>query len=171
MDRTINGLMRTITILLAIVFVFAVCLNFANVVARYAFSTSILGADEVQIYIMIWITFLGAAVVTWDDRHLRMDVFAGMMPRSARYVLQLAEQALLVILAGFAVVQSAQYANNVYGLDLRSDGGQFPMWIPHGALLAGLSLITLIALLRLIRLLLHPGKAVEPAPPADGATP
>ena len=38
---------------LAVAFVFAVCLNFANVIGRYAIGHSILGADEVQIYIMV----------------------------------------------------------------------------------------------------------------------
>ena len=38
------------------------CLNFANVVGRYVFDYAFLGAEEAQIYIMVWMAFLGAAV-------------------------------------------------------------------------------------------------------------
>lgn len=58
-------LTRAVERTLAVAFVFAVCLNFANVIGRYAIGRSILGADEVQIYIMVCMAFLGAVVVSW----------------------------------------------------------------------------------------------------------
>lgn len=50
-----------------------VLLNFANVVARYAFNRAIFGIEEVQVYIVVAICFLGAVVVTFRNGHLRMD--------------------------------------------------------------------------------------------------
>ena len=38
------------------------------------------GVDEVEIYILIWIAFLGAALVTWRGTHLRMDVLIAACP-------------------------------------------------------------------------------------------
>jgi hypothetical protein len=43
------------------------------------------------------------------------------------------------------------------------------MWIPHGALLLGLGLIALLALLRVIALALHPEEARPAGVPAQGA--
>jgi TRAP-type C4-dicarboxylate transport system permease small subunit len=168
-DRIVERLMQAIARLLTGLFVFAVLLAFANVVARYVFSTSIPAADEVEIYIMIWMTFLGGAVVTRRHMHLRMDVLAAALPWRAQYVLQLAEQVILIGVAGFAVVPSAQYVATTYQLGIRSDGAQIPMWIPHGALLVGLSLIALLAFLRLVAIARHPEKARPAGFPVEGA--
>jgi TRAP-type C4-dicarboxylate transport system permease small subunit len=64
-DRAFEKLTWAIERVPAVAFVFAVRLNFANVIGRYAIGRSILGADEVQIYIMVCMAFLGAAVVAW----------------------------------------------------------------------------------------------------------
>jgi TRAP-type C4-dicarboxylate transport system permease small subunit len=64
-DSVFEKLTRAIERALAVAFVFAVCLNFANVIGRYVLDRSLLGADEVQIYIMVCMAFLGAVVVSW----------------------------------------------------------------------------------------------------------
>ena len=84
----------------------AVLLNFTNVVGRYLFGLSLLGSDEVQVFIMVGMTFLGAAVVTRRNQHLRMDVLVQFMPAWLRLLLRIAEQLLLVVLAGFVLSQS-----------------------------------------------------------------
>ena len=79
-DRFFDRLTRAIEQALALAFIVAVIVNFANVVGRYVFDYAFLGADEAQIYIMIWMAFLGAAVVSWRERHLRMDVLVRVFP-------------------------------------------------------------------------------------------
>ena len=49
-------------------------------VGRYLFGLSFLGSDEVQIFIMIGMTFLGAVVVSRRNMHLRMDVLVRYLP-------------------------------------------------------------------------------------------
>src|SRR6266511_3027098 len=66
-DRTLDHLTRVIEVLLALAFIVGVSINFINVIGRYLFGFTYLGADEVQIYIMIWMAFLGAAVLTWRN--------------------------------------------------------------------------------------------------------
>ncbi len=149
-DRIFELLTRAIERLLALAFVGAVCLNFANVVARRALGDSIAGADEIQIYIMVGMAFLGAAVVTWRRLHLRMDVLAQMLPSGGRRALQAVELILIAVLAGFVTWQSARYAVQMYGLDRRSDNAGIPMWIPHGAVAVGFALIGLITLRRVL---------------------
>ena len=81
MDRAIEKTMAVIERVLAFAFVFAVGLNFVNVIDRYLLGHSMMGADEVQIYIMVYMTFLGAVVVTSRKAHLRMDVLVQYFPR------------------------------------------------------------------------------------------
>jgi C4-dicarboxylate transporter DctQ subunit len=128
----------------------AIVLNFANVVGRYGFGRTILGADEVQTYGMVLIAFLGAAVVAWRGEHLRMDVVARLLPRTARRAVGGLELAAAVALAGFALVQSVRYAADMLRLGVRSPLAQIPMWLPHASVAVGFALIALIALWRML---------------------
>jgi TRAP-type C4-dicarboxylate transport system permease small subunit len=146
----LERLMKALERLLALAFVFAVLLNFANVIGRYGFGRSINGADEVQVYIMVAMAFLGAAVVASRRGHLRMDVLAKMFPEPIRIGLRYAELAAIIGLAGFTVFHSYRYAAQMAALGRASDMAGIPMWIPHGTLAVGFGLIGVIAVLELL---------------------
>jgi TRAP-type C4-dicarboxylate transport system permease small subunit len=143
-----NRLMAAIERVLALAFIVAVCLNFANVVGRYGFGTSIAGGDEVQVYIMVWMAFLGAVLVSWRGEHLRMDVLAQRFPQGAQSVLRMIELVLVIGLAAFALWQSWNYTEQMIAIGRRSDNAGIPMWIPHSAVAVGFALILLVAILK-----------------------
>ena len=151
-DRVFEIGSRVIEIVLGLAFIFAVLLNFVAAADRYVFNHSIIGSDEFQTYIMVWMTFVGAAVVSWRHRHLRMDVLSSRLPRQIRAALMVAELGLIFGLTAVLAVQSFEYAMEMGLLDRRSDLAGLPMWIPHSALFIGFTLISLIALRRLVEL-------------------
>ena len=138
---------------LAYAFIVAVGLNFFNVVGRYGFGITILSADETQIFIMVFMAFLGAGVVAWRGQHLRMDVLVNALPASLRWLLRIFELAAIAILAGFVLWNSTYYAQQMFNFGRVSDMGRVPMWIPHGAVAAGFGLIAFVACLRLVQIL------------------
>jgi|APFre7841882724_1041349.scaffolds.fasta_scaffold22559_3 TRAP-type C4-dicarboxylate transport system permease small subunit len=150
-DRIVDRAAGAIVTLLGLVFIGAVCLNFANVVGRYAFGRAIFGADEVQTYIMVWMAFVGAAAVTWRNAHLRMDVLVTSLPAWLQAALRLVELALMIATAAFVLVQSWRYVGQMAAMDRRSDAAGMPMAVPHAAVAIGFGLILLIALWRLAR--------------------
>ena len=143
-----NRLMAAIERVLALAFIVAVCLNFANVVGRYGFGTSIAGGDEVQVYIMVWMAFLGAVLVSWRGEHLRMDVLARSFSDRARTALGRVELVLVIALAAFAVWQSWSYTEQIIAIGRRSDNAGIPMWIPHSAVGLGFALMLLVSILK-----------------------
>lgn len=147
-DRLFGRLTRAIEVLLALAFIAAVALNFANVVGRYVLGWTILGADEVQIFIMVGMTFLGAVVVTWREQHLRMDVLVRLCPEPVQALLRWVDLALMAVLCGFVFFESTTYAYQMFRLGRLSDTADVPMWIPHGAVALGFGLIALIAVWR-----------------------
>src|SRR6185503_5366811 len=88
----------------------------------------------------------GAAVVTRRNLHLRMDVLVRFLPTPVQLVLRVAEQLLLVALAGFVLSQSYFYARQMMRIGRTSDMAGVPMWIPHGMVALGFGLILIIAL-------------------------
>lgn len=165
-DRLFEGLTRLIERAVAVALVFAVVLNFANVVNRYVFNDSILSADEIEIYIMVWITFLGAVVVTWRRQHLRMDVLLQSFPRPLRMLLHAVELLLMAGLGGFMLVNSWNYAALMYAIGRTSDNAGIPLWMMHAALALGFGLIAGISAWRLVAWL---GGSREPVERMRGA--
>jgi len=114
---------------------------------------------------MIWMAFLGAAVVSWRERHLRMDVLVRRFPAPLQAVLRAAELLLLAGLGGFVVFESAGYAWRMFALDQRSNTAGIPMWLPHSAVGVGFGLIALIALWRVVKAVRRGRvETTEPAP-------
>jgi TRAP-type transport system small permease protein len=151
-DRVFDRIARIIEVTLALAFIFAVLLNFANVLGRYLFGISLLGADEVQIFIMVGMTFLGAAVVTRRNLHLRMDVLVQYLPVPVRLALRVVEQVLLAAIACFVLTQSYFYARQIFRIGRTSDMAGVPMWIPHGTVALGFGLMLVVALWNLDRM-------------------
>lgn len=126
-----------------------VLLNFANVVARYVFNTALFGIEELQVYMMVSVAFLGAAVVTFRREHLRMDALVHRFGRGTNRALSMIERVAVVALVGFACVQSARFTWQMVQINRKSDLMEIPMWIPHGSVTVGLFLIASISAWRL----------------------
>ena len=152
MNRTIDAMALALERLLGAALIIAVLYNFVNVVGRYIFGQTFISADEVQIYIMVYIAFLGAAVAAWRRMHLRMDVLAQRLPRGARAALGAVELALVVVLASFVLYVALGYVHQMAGLDARSQNAGIPMWIPHSAIVMGFGLIAALSVLQIIQL-------------------
>jgi len=146
--RAIDLLARILEVTLALALIGAVLLNFANVIGRYGFGTTMTIADELQTYTMVWIAFLGAAVVTWRGLHLRMDVIAQRLPAGLQKFLGWVEAALILVLGVLVTWVAWEYVAQMYGLQAKSQTAGIPMWMPHSALLVGFALIVLASLLR-----------------------
>jgi TRAP-type C4-dicarboxylate transport system permease small subunit len=151
LQRVIDRLFHGLEIVLSIAFIAIVLLNFANIVGRYGFGSALIWADEVQVFTMVALTFLGAAIVTWRRRHLRMDVVSNTFPRPIRKLLILVESLLMLAMCAFAAWQASIYTWRMFVLGRTSDTAGLPMWIVHGTVAFGLALITIVALLQLSR--------------------
>jgi TRAP-type transport system small permease protein len=143
---------RAIETILGAAFIVAVLLNFVTAADRYLLKHSIIGSDEFQTYIMIWMTFVGAAAVSWRHQHLRMDVLVSRLPHAARIVLLGIELTLILVLCTVLAAQSFNYASQMALLDRRSDLADLPMWIPHSAIFLGFGLIALVTAWRIVGL-------------------
>jgi TRAP-type transport system small permease protein len=168
-DRIFDAVTRALERILALAFIGAVGLNFVNVVGRYIVGWTYLGADEIQIFIMVAMTFLGAVVVTWRNQHLRMDVLAQLCPKPVQIALRWIELALVVVLCGFVFVQSWTYTTQMFRLGRLSDTADVPMWIPHGAVAIGIGLIALITVWRGAQALVRHRAAPQPGPAGSAA--
>jgi TRAP-type C4-dicarboxylate transport system permease small subunit len=136
-----------------VIFILVVMLNFASAVGRYAAGTPILGADEVQVFTMIWLIFVGAAIAAMRRAHLRMDVLtASLSPRLAWWR-DVCETLLMLAACALMVGVSADFTLQIYTMEQKSDAAEIPMWLPHLSVVVGFVGMLLCSLLELKTLL------------------
>lgn len=145
-----------IGVLLALLLIAAVALNCVNIFARYFFNTSFLSGDELQIFAMIVITFLGAILISAERQHLRMDVFLQMASPRTKRVIAVLEALVMIAISSATVWASFKFVHRIYGMDQRSGMADLPMWIPHGTITVCFIALAVIALNSLYHALTKP---------------
>jgi TRAP-type C4-dicarboxylate transport system permease small subunit len=153
LDRATGRLANVVEHILAVALVFAICLNFVNIIGRYLAGFTLTGVDEVEIYILIWIAFLGAAVVFWKNEHLRMDVLLNACPAIVRKAVLAVEMGVTLAVALVVAFQSFRYVERIHALGAVSDIARIPTWIPHSAIFLSFGAMALMVVLRGIRIL------------------
>jgi TRAP-type C4-dicarboxylate transport system permease small subunit len=139
--------------ILALGLMAGILIDFVNVVGRYTGGFTIIGIDEVEIYILIWVAFLGSVAVTWRRQHLRMDVFIESCRLSVKKAAIAVEMIVLLIVTAYAGKESYAYVSRIFALGSISDIARIPMWIPHVAVPLSFFLIALIVVVRGTQLL------------------
>jgi TRAP-type C4-dicarboxylate transport system permease small subunit len=140
--------------LLGLVLCAVVALNFVSAAARYLGGRAILGSDELQVYAMVWLVFLGGAIVSWRNLHLRMDVISAKARGAVATLRDVFEGVLSMAVCGVMSWVSLHFVLQIHEMGQRSDGAGVPMWIPHAAVFVGFVLMTIAAAYGLFKSLL-----------------
>jgi TRAP-type transport system small permease protein len=128
--------------------ILAIALNFINVLGRYATGITLAGVEELEVYLLIVIAFVNAAVISWRREHLRMDLLVNMLPKPLQRAISLFEVAVVLLVSTFTAYYSFLYVQRIFRLGAVSDIAHVPTWIPHSAVFVGFGFMALIALYR-----------------------
>lgn len=143
-------LARALRVLLGLLLLAMVLLNVVNALSRYLLGQAIAGSDELLVFGMVWLVFLGAAFVTAERRQLAFDVLVRRLPLRAGAVVRLCGDLVAIGLLGFVTLQSWRVVERLAALDQRSMAAEIPTYVPHAAILFGFGLTVLILLLSLL---------------------
>lgn len=124
-------------------------INFANVVGRYVFSSPIIWAEEILVYFLIWCVFVGAILVTWEGRHIKMDLLAVHLPSPWRQIVNGLMSLVFVLVCVLVVSQSWNLTWLLYRLSQLSMVARIPMALVQGAILVGFAVMLIAVIVRL----------------------
>lgn len=82
----------------------------AQVVFRYFLGSSLDWTEEVSRILLIWLTYLGAAVALKRSGHITVDYFVALFPDVMRRYVELFSYALIVAFSAFLCVQGIAFA-------------------------------------------------------------
>ena len=125
----------------------AIGVNFANVVARYVFLRPFPWAEETMQFLAVWLVMLGAAVITRNREHLRMDAVLVGVPSRVRRGLEAFNTLVAVAICVYVVVQSAQVVQVLTSTGQRSVIARLPMNQMYAAVLLGFGFSALFPVL------------------------
>lgn len=132
-----------------VMFLIAVGINIVNVVGRYVFGMPVFWAEEVLIFMVIWMIFLMAGSVTYRGAHLNMDLVYSILPRQWKRAVNIAVAVALIVCPLFVAFQASKIVALQYRTSGVTAGTEIPLVIPSSALVFGFCFISLAAIVRL----------------------
>lgn len=153
MSGKVDRLAQGVLALLGLMLLAMVALSVWNVISRYVFSTSLLWADEIAVFGMIVMGWLGAIVVTWRRMDIRMSVVSDLLPEGTQRWVMVVQQLTTIFLCGWVAWLSWGYVARLLKFGMTSDGARIPIWSVHICITVSLAFMSLFALVRLLQTL------------------
>ena len=146
--RIERAIFSTLRFIMGVLVLVIVAVAGANVVARYVFLAPFFWAEEVLVFAMIGFVYAGVILVTWDGRHLKMDILSQLLKSPWKEAVNLISVLLFVGCGGFVAVQSFKVTMTQFEYGGRSVAAEIPMVIPHSMVFLGFLFMTVIAIIR-----------------------
>ena len=164
--RVEAAVVRLVGILLGLGLIAMVVVNVANALGRYSGWFSLVGADELLVYGMIWIVMLGAILAARTRDHLTIDLLPHAVGPVAASAMRLLTDAATFAVCAFVARHSYSFIARIGAIGQTSMGLGIPMVWPHSAILvgfAGMALVALCLLVADVAALARPHPAPAPA--------
>ena len=146
----VGALVAFIQALTAVLLLVAVAINFANIVGRYAFMRPIASAEEVMLFLLVGIVFLGNSVVGFEGKQLRMDVVLQVLPARLRRALEVLADLTMIAVCVTLIVLGWPAIEMLAAFDQRSQAADIPLVIPQALVPIGLGLNAFLVGARLV---------------------
>lgn len=131
----------------------ASALLFANVVARYVFSTAVLGAEELVRYMIVWLVFVGGSVAARNGIHIGIDAVLSFVGPAIRRGILVVVLVLCIAFCAALAYFGFELVSATYSFGQRSAALRMPFWIAQAAIPVGATLMLLRFTQRLVNLL------------------
>jgi TRAP-type C4-dicarboxylate transport system permease small subunit len=123
---------QTVVVAMAAVMVVLVVVN---VVCRYGFSFSLVWAEEVSQYLMVWVCFLGAGLALREGRHVAVEMLQDYLAPGARRGLRWGVLLTVLAFLGFTGVLGVMFA--WFARDMETPVLNISMAVPYAAVPIG----------------------------------
>ncbi len=116
-----------------------VVLVIANVFCRYVLNFSLVWAEEISQYLMVWVAFLGAGLALRQGRHVAVEMLQERLPAAGRRAVRSALFIALLVFLVVLTVLGVQFA--WFARDMETPVLNVSMAIPYAAVPIGSALL------------------------------
>lgn len=144
----------------------AACLLFVNVTMRYIFVSPISWAEELSLYLIVWIVFVGSSIAMRTQTHIGVDLLPLVLPPAGRRILALLVGVLILAFLAVFFYYSGVHTLRIYGSGQVTPVMLAPMWLTYLAMPVGAALM----FLRTVQILVHVLRSDMTEAPASEVT-
>ncbi|ODS25074.1 C4-dicarboxylate ABC transporter permease [Candidatus Endobugula sertula] len=115
----------------------------ANAIGRYVFNRSIFFSEELNQFLIVWISFIGFSYAVRKGRNIRMTAIYDFMSHRIKKILTMTIAILTAILLFYLSYKATLYVQELKDIKRLSPSLQFPVYIiyyiiPIGLFMAGI---------------------------------
>lgn len=115
---------------LATLALIAICLiSLGNVIVRYATDASFAFTEEFSVFLLVLVTFGGAAVAARHNQHIRIELIEQYLPPSYRKIVYVVQWLASVVVLGIMAWYGSLLTWQEYHWESLSPGLGLPNWI------------------------------------------
>ena len=123
------------------------------VVARYIFNSPIGWSEEIAVYLMIWVVFLGAAYTLKEDAHIGVDILISKLPPPKKRLMLFFHYLVGLFFMSILLFHGIGMVAFTLKMDSHSIAIGFPLVLSHLAVPVGSAILILQFINKLISLM------------------
>ena len=132
-------------------------LIFIQVVMRYVFSNSLSWSEEMDRYLFLWCSWIGASYAVKERSHFRVEMFANLIKGRGRKYYELMVLIIWFIFSVLMTWYGTQLLLFIHETGQISSGMEIPMTLPYASVPAGCGLMSLRLLIEMYKIF-QPGQ-------------
>ena len=125
-------------------------ISLGNVIVRYTTDASFAFTEEYSVFLLVVLTFAGAAVAARHNQHIRIELIEDVLPPSLKKAVFVLQWLAGVTVMGITVWYGSKFALEEYQWESLSPGLGLPNWIPFALFALGGGLVMLFTALRML---------------------
>ena len=148
-DKLDNKISRLETVLVTILLALMILMAFSQIVLRNFFSSGIDWSDALVRYLVVWVTFVGAAIATREGKHISFDLLSRWLTGTGTTAIQALSNFFSAVICSLLTVAAAKFI----WFEAQMGSTTFlnlPVWIPEIIMPIAFGLITLRFLMEMI---------------------
>ena len=140
LERISDATQKAALVLLTAIMLTMVGFTGLQVGCRYILGQALSWPEEINVFFMVWITFVGSSAALKKSEHIGIDLFLKMLPRMPRHLVQLAGRLLVLYIVLLIIVYGYKVA--MLNTTVVSDALEISMvWPRMGLVIGGMMML------------------------------
>lgn len=158
--QTLSGWIESLEKIISMILISSMTIIIAvAVVFRYFFNAPIYWANEISIFLMAWITFLGGSLGLKYKSQASVTFMVDRFTDKGKKILEVISYIIILIFMALLLYLSYQWVFSLSGQ--KSTSMRIPMWIPYLSVPVGLTFAFIHLLTHFLNLFKHQGQDGE----------
>lgn len=137
-------------VLIGIMLLIMSFLAFLQVITRYVFFYSIVWSEEVTRYLMVWLTFIGAALAICKQDHISIDMFTNFFQKKTGHDFKFVLNLIILIFSICGGYFGLRLIMKTYAMGQLTEATRIPMYLIYCVMEFSFVLMAFHAFVRLI---------------------